>query len=172
MGNVGEWEVKRDTRIGPPPSLPFSTMPSCRLGETNGLHPTMYHMAVQRPGPGDQVAAASSTTLCYRAARPGTGRRGGRLPPPLGAESERGLLCSGPQIEALRLGCSLGPSFGKCRRNVFQLLRELYLHPFTGEKGTRTAFFTEPEREHHQRIPWPCPACATSELEDGAGFKP
>lgn len=66
MGNIGEWEVKRDTRIGPPPSLPFSTMPSCRLGETNGLHPTMYHMAVQRPGPGDQVAAASSTTLYYQ----------------------------------------------------------------------------------------------------------
>lgn len=76
------------------------------------------------------MAAASLTTLCYQSGLAWDWKGGGQhhagrmFTPLLGAESERGLLCSGPQNEALRLGCSLGPGvLGKCRRNVFQLLR-------------------------------------------------
>lgn len=117
MGNVGEREAKRDTRIGTPLSLPFSTMPSCRnkLGETNGLHPTMQPTAVQRPGPGDQMAAARSTTLLP--ARPGLGlERGegnttqaGRLPPLLGAEVSIAYCAAGAEQGPTPWMLSLGP---------------------------------------------------------------
>lgn len=40
-----------DTRTGPPPSLPFPTMTSCRAGKANSLHPAMYHTVIQRTGP-------------------------------------------------------------------------------------------------------------------------
>lgn len=42
---------------------------------------------------------------------------------------------------------SWAKSFGKCRRNVFQLLRELHLHPFKGEKGNKNCIHYRTKKE-------------------------